>query len=79
MEGETVIYDGRVVPKDGFHVFVYAVNGEQKLVKSWDEYQRCISSGVWFQKKVQAEAIKPPELVKASPIEASKEKKRGKK
>jgi len=79
MEGETVIYDGRVVSKKDFHVFVYAVNGEQKLVKSWDEYQSHISSGIWFQKKSIAESIKAPELTQANPIESSEDKKRGKK
>lgn len=51
MEGEFVVYQGRNVPKDDFRVFVYGVNGAQKVVESWEEYQREISSGVWHSEK----------------------------
>jgi hypothetical protein len=61
MTGEHVQYDGRIVPKDGFRVFIYGVDGAQKLVNSWDEYIKEIGTGVWFSKKDQVkEPFKPP-------------------
>lgn len=46
-----VMYDGRLVPKAHFRVFIYNSKGEEKLVNSWDEYEKEISSGLWFAKK----------------------------
>lgn len=58
MEGETVMYDGRVVPKQGFRVFIYGFDNQTKLVESWEEYQEHISSGTWFAYKDAPELIK---------------------
>lgn len=44
---EMVKYLGRIVPKEGFRVFIYNINKEQKLVESWEEYLKEISSGLW--------------------------------
>jgi hypothetical protein len=51
MKGETVLYDNRVVPKEGFRAFVYGMEGKIKLVNSWQEFQDSVSSGLWFSSK----------------------------
>lgn len=51
MKGETVLYDGRVVSKEGFRAFIYGMDGKTKLVNSWDEFQESMSSGLWFPSK----------------------------
>lgn len=51
MKGETVFYDGRIVPTEGFRTFIYDIDGNQKLVNSWTEYLHHISMGIWFPKK----------------------------
>lgn len=45
-----VLYNGRWVDKEHFAVFVFNSTG-QKLVKTYDEYQDLITSGVWFSSK----------------------------
>ncbi len=54
MEGTPAIYKGRVVSKHHFRVFIYAPNGGQKLVESWDEFEQCMQSGLWFATKEDA-------------------------
>lgn len=82
MEGESVIYLGRAVSKNGFRVFVYSLT-EQKLVESWDEYIDHLSSGVWFatvDDALKAKANLPtPAPVEDEVIDAPKPIKRGKK
>jgi hypothetical protein len=51
MKGEMVIYNGRTVPTEGFRVFIYGYDGQQKLVNSWKEYQSHIETGLWFPTK----------------------------
>jgi len=51
MVGETVIYCGRVIAKEGFRAFVYGIDNKQKLVESWKEFESVISSGIWFATK----------------------------
>jgi hypothetical protein len=51
MQGPTVLYDGRVVPQKGFRAWIYSFDGKTKLVESWEEFQKEISSGVWFVRK----------------------------
>lgn len=51
MKGESVIYLGRAVSKEGFRVFVYSTSGETKLVESWDEFLDAMASGLWFPTK----------------------------
>ena len=43
-----VNYKGRCVLREGFRVFVYAEDGTQKLVNSWNEYQNAIGSGQFY-------------------------------
>lgn len=59
MKGETVLYDGRVVSKEGFRAFIYGCDGKTKLVNSWQEFEKEMSSGVWFPSK-----DKVPEKIK---------------
>lgn len=48
MKGLPAIYLGRIVEKEHFRTFIYNPNGEQKLVESWDDYEACMQSGLWF-------------------------------
>lgn len=45
-----VFYNGRWVDKANFRVFVYS-ESEQKLVKSYEEYEAAITSGLWYAEK----------------------------
>lgn len=56
MKGVTAIYQGRIVSKKNFRTFIFASDGSQKLVESWDEYQAHMQTGVWFS---SLEDIKP--------------------
>lgn len=51
MAGEYVIYLGRTIPKKGFRAFVYGYEGTQKLVESWEDYEKSISTSSWFATK----------------------------
>lgn len=51
MANTPAIYLGKVVSKDNFRVFIYSADGSSKLVESWDEYQECMQTGVWFAEK----------------------------
>lgn len=42
-----VLYQGRWVPRKYFRAFVYNSMG-QKLCESYDEFQKDISSGIWW-------------------------------
>lgn len=55
MQGESVVYLGRIVPKQGFRTFVYSRSGEKRLVESWDEFSRAMSSGIWMAQPNSAE------------------------
>lgn len=48
MKGISSIYLGRHVSKENFRAFIYGPNGSQKLVNSWDEFERDMASGTWF-------------------------------
>ncbi len=51
MEGTPAIYLGRLVPKSSFRTFIYAPDGSQKLVNSWEEFESHMQSGLWFAEK----------------------------
>ena len=54
------LYCGRMVPKEGFRAYVYAIDGAQKLVNSYQEFEEVVSSGIWFpQKPTDEEKVKP--------------------
>lgn len=65
---EQVIYEGRQVSKAFFRVFVYGINGGQKLVDSYDKYLMALKSGEWVpsireRDELLANAKKPTEEV----------------
>jgi hypothetical protein len=61
MKDSPAVYLGKIVSKHHFRVYVYASNGSQKLVESWDEYEREMATGLWFATKEEAEiTIKKP-------------------
>jgi len=62
MEGTPAIYLGKLVSKAGFRTFIYAADGSQKLVKSWDEFEAHMGLGTWFAEKSaipKAPEVKP--------------------
>ena len=48
---ETVMYLGRVVPKAGFRAFVYGLENKSMLVNSYEEFEKAITSGIWWPSK----------------------------
>jgi hypothetical protein len=48
MQGIPAVYLGRIVEKKNFRVFIYGVNGERRLVNSWEEFEANMQSGIWF-------------------------------
>ncbi len=54
MEGKPAIYLGRLVSKENFRTFIYSPDGSQRLVESWDEYERFMETGLWFALKEDA-------------------------
>lgn len=59
MQNEYVVYLNRTIPKAGFRAFIYSFDNVEKLVNSWDEYEKNISTGVWFSTKAAVPAKKP--------------------
>lgn len=57
MDNSLVKYLGRMVPRLGFRAYVYAQDGSNKLVESYDGYQDAMASGVWFAAIEDASAI----------------------
>lgn len=57
---EHVLYQGRMIPKEGFRSYVYGVNGGKKLLNSWTEFENHISTGIWFDtlEKSQEKVLK---------------------
>lgn len=60
MKGTPAVYLGRIVEKKHFRAVVYGPNGEKKLVKSWDEFEKAMESGLWFATVEHAEESKLP-------------------
>lgn len=54
-----VLYNGRMVPKEGFRAYVFSFDGQKKIADSFEEFEELISSGVWF-----THADKVPEIKK---------------
>lgn len=53
-KGGQFYYINRWVDKNTFCAFVYDEKGDQKLAKSYSEFEHLISSGVWFAVKPEA-------------------------
>jgi hypothetical protein len=64
MQGESVLYNGRLVPKENFRVYIFSLSGEKKLVNSWDEYQSHMECGLWFS--TEKDMLTAQELEKIS-------------
>jgi len=64
MKGTPAIYLGQIVSKDHFRVFIYAPDGSQKLVNSWDEFEKHMETGLWFATKEDAVTRIPVEKPK---------------
>ncbi len=83
MKGSPAIYLGRIVDKNHFRAVVYGMNGEKKLVKSWDEFEAAMESGLWFSTLDNAIGCKSFEMDAdaekgdATPIQKPKSKSRG--
>jgi hypothetical protein len=71
MKGESVLYNDRLVPKEGFRTYIYSKDNQQKLVNSWNEFECEIQTGLWFAKK-------PPAIVENTSNEGQTKKRRGK-
>jgi hypothetical protein len=64
-------YLGRIIDKRHFRAFVHAADGNKKLVESWNEFERHMATGVWFDKKVEALEVKlEPEIERIASEEA---------
>lgn len=63
---QQVFYQGRWVSKQNFRVFVYN-SSAQKLVNSYEEYEKLIHDGSWYSSKEEL-------LKKIPPIKARKAK-----
>lgn len=48
MKGTPAVYLGRIVTKENFRVVVYSPDGQKRLVKSWNEFEAAMASGLWF-------------------------------
>ena len=62
MQGESVLYQGRLVEKDGFRAFVYSREGTTKLANSWDEFLNLIGTGLWHASLEDVEKIASPTI-----------------
>lgn len=74
MQGTQVIYLGRSIAKDGFRTFIYGSSGVKKLVKSWDEFEAHMASGVWFDTKEKAEPKKAEQSEFKEKLEARRKR-----
>lgn len=79
MEGSPANYLGRIVSKENFRAFIYAPDGNQRLVESWEEFEANMQSGVWFATLEDAKASiakveeeKPKAAPKPRPSRAKK-------
>jgi hypothetical protein len=68
MSAVPAIYLGQLVSKEHFRTFIYAPDGAQKLVESWEEFEQHMASGLWFDTLEKAKlsiAVEPePEVQK---------------
>lgn len=77
MKGTPAIYLGRIVPKENFRAFIYAMDGSKRLVESWDEFEANMQSGLWFATAEDAKARIPVAEEKPKAARARKPKKEG--
>lgn len=75
MKGTPAIYLGRLVSKENFRVFIFAPDGSQKLVESWDDFEKHMEGGLWFASLDDAKASQAQEEKAEVKPKASKAKK----
>jgi hypothetical protein len=81
MQGVPATYLGRIVDKEHFRAFIFNANGNKRLVKSWDEYESCMATGVWFPtlddaigvKKEEPKQKRKPKAQKPEPLKVEAE------
>jgi hypothetical protein len=78
MEGTPALYKGKLVRKAGFRTFIYAPDGSQKLVNSWEEFEAHMQTGLWFaEKNANIPVVKETQEIQEIPlIKIEKPKKR---
>lgn len=54
-----VEYNGRLVDSDHFRVVMYHIDGMCRVAEGWDDYQRLLNSGEWFEKLSDIPKNKP--------------------
>lgn len=54
MNEAPAIYLGRPISKSNFRAFVYAPDGSQSLVESWEDFEDSLESGCWFATEADA-------------------------
>lgn len=57
-----VLYQGRMVSRNGFRVYIYDKLGNRTLVNSYDDYLAHVSSDEWFDTKPNPEPIQIAEI-----------------
>ena len=57
MEGIPAEYMGRIVSKDKFRAYVYAANGDEKLVNSWNEFEAHMLTGIWYTSRPEKSIV----------------------
>lgn len=79
---DLVKYQGRMIPRKGFRAFIYHIDGQKKLMNSWDEFERHVDNKDWFSSleeipKLQTNAMNESISEQESPVIALETKKRG--
>lgn len=69
MKDAPAIYLARIVSKNNFRTFIYSHDGSQKLVESWDSYEKHMETGLWFATK---EEVKEPVVETEKPKRSRK-------
>lgn len=49
---DTIVYNGQRIDKKHFRVFIYDINNNKKLVNSYDDFIKHMSSGLWFESQI---------------------------
>lgn len=75
MEGQAVQYQGKLVSKDHFRVFVYGKDNAKKLVESHEEYEKALESGLWFSNKEDVPELEVQEDVLKGDLKKDNKKK----
>lgn len=62
------LYLNRWVDKEHFRAFVYDAKGDQKLAGSYDEFNKLIDSGLWFETRENALAAEAKRGKRNAPL-----------